>query len=54
MSNVPASDAHRLQGVIDSTYLFAYAIFMFFRLKQHYSSWGRVAFNKNVIGEGLL
>ena len=31
MNNVNAREGQRLEGVLDSTYLFAYAFFMFFR-----------------------
>ena len=31
MNNVHEKEAQRLEGVLDSTYLFAYAFFMFFR-----------------------
>jgi hypothetical protein len=31
MNNVPEKEAQRLEGLLDSTYLFSYAFFMFFR-----------------------
>ena len=31
MNNVHEKEAQRLEGVLDSTYLFSYAFFMFFR-----------------------
>jgi hypothetical protein len=33
MNNVHEQDAERLEGVLDSAYLFSYAFFMFFRYK---------------------
>jgi hypothetical protein len=47
MNNVHELEAERLEGVLDSAYLFSYAVFMFFRYLTRSQSYDFGIYNYN-------